>query len=191
MIRLDAVLCKHCKSHVLPLIEMRRAGTGFMIKPSISIPNWITGLIISVVLLGGIAIYKGESVNSIKNKLSGILPGNVSAEIGNITDKLPSEVVGGAVGKDAPIEYTIRLSGTPGLQFSGSYTTVTPNGESKWLKVEGSVPAEYKSFNEEVSVAFKKVSEDGSLKVQIVRDSAIVSESETSEKNGMVLISAN
>jgi len=82
--------------------------------------------------------------------------------------------------------FTIKVSGTSGLEFSGSYMTVMAGGSSTSKSVEGTVPAEYNVSGSIVSCAFQKQSEGGTLKVTIIEGGKVVSESETSAAYGVV-----
>lgn len=82
--------------------------------------------------------------------------------------------------------FTIRVSGTTALKFSGSYMTVTAGGSSTSKSVEGTVPAEYNVSGSIVSCSFQKQSEGGNLKVEIIKGGKVVSESETSAAYGVV-----
>lgn len=91
---------------------------------------------------------------------------------------------GGSGGGDSRVdrEYQIKVSGTTGLKFSGSYTSFTkatsasggnytsPSGVQytpKTVIIEGVVPAEYSAKGISVSVNIKKEAESGTLKVEI------------------------
>jgi hypothetical protein len=78
-------------------------------------------------------------------------------------------------------EYQIKVSGTTGLKFSGSFTTITavsgpyyprvagiPDGYEKIVATfEGIVPAEYSAKGISISVNIKKEADSGTLKVEI------------------------
>lgn len=85
-------------------------------------------------------------------------------------------------------KFTIKVSGTSGLKFSGSYMTVRAGGASTSKSVEGTVPAEYNLRGIIVSCTFQKQSEKGNLRVDIFKDGTGVSQSETSAPYGVVSV---
>ncbi len=82
--------------------------------------------------------------------------------------------------------FTINVSGTSGLEFSGHYMTVTAGRISTWEIVGGKVPDQYSVSGNIVSCTFRKKTERGILNVQIVKDGKIVWTSETSVAYGSV-----
>lgn len=86
----------------------------------------------------------------------------------------------------AESSFTIEVSGTSRLEFSGNYMTVTAGGDSTGKSVDGTVPARYTIKGSIVSCVFQKQSEHGSLKVRILKDGRVVSESESSAAYGVV-----
>ncbi len=87
-----------------------------------------------------------------------------------------------------PVEsnFTIQVSGTSGLEFSGHYMTVTAGRISTSKMVEGKVPDQYSVSGDIVSCTFQKKTERGILSVQIIKDGKAVSASETSVAHGSV-----
>lgn len=94
------------------------------------------------------------------------------------------------VGCSAPAmtdtDFTVRVSGTEGLKFNGSYMITTTEGKSESKSVEGTVPAEYTMKGNIVSVTFQKQAEAGVLKVEILQGDKVVAQSETSAAYGVV-----
>lgn len=82
--------------------------------------------------------------------------------------------------------FTIKVSGTSGLEFSGHYITVTAGHISSWELVGGKVPNQYSVSGNIVSCTFRKKTERGTLSVQIVKDGKVVSVSETAVSYGSV-----
>ena len=76
-------------------------------------------------------------------------------------------------------DFTLRISGTPGLEFQGSYMTVKATGESRMKSVEGTLPEQYRTKGTIVSCTFQKQSEVGLLKVEVIKGGSVVSSSET------------
>lgn len=85
-------------------------------------------------------------------------------------------------------EYTIKVSGTSGLSFSGAYMTVTSDGESVSKSVDGTVPAQYTTTGDIVSVSFQKQVESGTLKVEILKDGKVIKSSDTTAAYGVVMV---
>ncbi len=86
----------------------------------------------------------------------------------------------------AESNFTINVSGTSGLEFSGYYMTVTDGHISTWKLVEGKVPGQYSVSGHIVSCTIRKKTEKGTLSVQIVKDGKVVSVSETAAAYGSV-----
>ena len=87
-----------------------------------------------------------------------------------------------------PVEsnFTIKVAGTSGLEFSGHYITVTGGRISTWKLVGGKAPDQYSVSGDIVSCTFRKKTERGILNVQIVKDGKVVSVSETAVAYGSV-----
>lgn len=86
--------------------------------------------------------------------------------------------------------YTVNVSGTPGLNFSGSYMVVA-SGKSESRSVDGVVPQSYQLKGNIVSVSFQKKSQGGVLEVKILKDGRVVSASDTSAAYGIVTAATN
>ena len=87
---------------------------------------------------------------------------------------------------DMNSDFTIRVSGTDGLKFRGHYSIVGNNALPEPLNVQGVVPLEYKGKGIIALCYFRKITENGSLKVEIFKDGKVVSKSETSIPYGFV-----
>lgn len=83
-------------------------------------------------------------------------------------------------------KFVIKLTGTDGLEFSGSYMVVTWDGKSVSKSVDGKVPTEYQVDGAMVSTSFQKKSESGSLKVEILKGDKVAAEGETDAAYGLV-----
>jgi hypothetical protein len=89
-------------------------------------------------------------------------------------------------------QFNIRVSGTTDLEFSGSYLVVMSNGQSDSESVNGTVPYEIGVIGIDgiiistVSVEFQKQTEEGTLKVEILKDDEIIASSETTAAYGVV-----
>jgi hypothetical protein len=82
-------------------------------------------------------------------------------------------------------KFTVKVSGTSDLEFSGYYMTIT-DGRISWKLVEGKVPDQYLVSGNIVSCTIQKKTEKGTLSVQIVKDGKVVSVSETAADHGSV-----
>jgi hypothetical protein len=86
----------------------------------------------------------------------------------------------------------LRISGTPGVQFSGNYTT--PEGSQDISGTLGSTPTDYKLGGEGVagmSVVTANVQKQGTygtLKVEILKDGQVVQSAETNATNNAVSV---
>lgn len=96
------------------------------------------------------------------------------------------------VGCSAPAmtdtDFIVKVTGTEGLKFNGSYMITTTEGKSESKSVEGTVPAEYTMKGNIVSVSFQKQAEAGDLKVEILQGDKVVAQSETSAAYGVVTV---
>ena len=105
--------------------------------------------------------------------------------------------LGGGFAGDTPSGSTansvvLRVSGTPGVQFSGNYTT--PQGSEDISGTLGADPTDYKLGGEDVagmSVLTANVQKQGTygtLKVEILKDGQVVQSAETSATNNAVSV---
>lgn len=103
----------------------------------------------------------------------------------------------GGVAGDAPTEGTagslvLRLSGTPGVEFSGDYTT--PQGSQSFSGTLGTTPTDYKLGGEGVAglnvvtVNVQKQGTHGTLKVEILENGQVVQSAETNVTNNTVSV---
>jgi hypothetical protein len=83
-------------------------------------------------------------------------------------------------------DYQIKVTGTPGVNFKGTYTL--PGSSIKPVQVNGTVPAEYKVKGITVICIFNKTVAKGTLKLEILKDKKVIDASETSEPFGIVTI---
>src|SRR5215207_844925 len=86
----------------------------------------------------------------------------------------------------------LRISGTPGVQFSGNYTT--PQGSQEISGTLGTDPTDYKLGGEGVAgmsvvtVNVQKQETYGTLKVEILKDGQVVQSAETNATNNAVSV---
>ena len=71
--------------------------------------------------------------------------------------------------KDTEVDYVIRVSGTDGLPFTGSYMVISRN-ISISQSVEGRIPKEYKLHGSMVSAVFQKQTQEGILILGIFKN---------------------
>jgi hypothetical protein len=84
-------------------------------------------------------------------------------------------------------DFTIRVSGSEGVIFTGGYNVTTSAGSSiSKIIMADIVPGEIMVRGNNVSVTFQKQYENGTLKVEILKNGRVVSQSETSAAYGVV-----
>ncbi|MEN6320945.1 MAG: hypothetical protein ABFD82_19595 [Syntrophaceae bacterium] len=88
--------------------------------------------------------------------------------------------------KGVESDYLIKVTGSDKLQFSGHYTIAGTGALPKPVQVKGAVPAEYKGKGVAAACVFRKTSNEGALKVEIIRGQTVVSSSETSSPFGII-----
>ena len=111
-------------------------------------------------------------------------------------DSLGDSIAGGSAGDAQPggaaESVVLRISGTPGVQFSGNYTT--PQGSQDISGTLGTTPTEYKLGGADVAgmsvvtVNVQKQETYGTLKVEILKDGQVVQSAETSATNNAVSV---
>jgi len=82
--------------------------------------------------------------------------------------------------------FVVKVTGTEGTVFSGSYMLVTADGKSVSKSIDGTVPMDIPVDGTMVSVSFQKKDKPGTLKVEIFRGDKAVAESDTSAEYGVV-----
>jgi hypothetical protein len=82
--------------------------------------------------------------------------------------------------------YTVKVSGSEKLKFSGHYSFVGTKRIPTPVQVEAVVPAEYQGNGVAAVCLFRKTTVDGTLKVEILKDGKVVSTSETAQPFGVV-----
>src|SRR5918998_3362215 len=103
--------------------------------------------------------------------------------------------LGGGFAGDTPSggatnSVVLRISGTPGVQFSGNYTT--PQGSQDISGTLGAAPTDYKLGGEGgagvsvVTVNLQKQGTYGTLKVELLKDGQVVQSGETDATNNTV-----
>ena len=126
-----------------------------------------------ITVLAALIIVALLMVNSLESSLSGGLAGNA-----------PS---GGDAGS-----LVLRISGTPGVGFSGNYTT--PEGSQNFSGTLGSTPTDYElggegiaGFNV-VTVNVQQQGTSGTLKVEILKNGQVVQSAQTNSTNNTVSV---
>jgi hypothetical protein len=95
-------------------------------------------------------------------------------------------LTGCGLSKDTNSHFTIRVSGTEGLKFSGHYSIVGTKALPEPVHAHAEAPGEYKGKGVMALCSFRKLTEMGSLKVEILRDGKVISEAVTSAPFGYV-----
>jgi hypothetical protein len=90
--------------------------------------------------------------------------------------------------KDVESDYTIKVTGSDQLQFSGHYTIANIGQIPKPVQVKGALPAEYKGKGFAAACVFRKTSAEGTLKVEILKGQAAVASSETAAPYGIITL---
>ncbi len=88
-------------------------------------------------------------------------------------------------------EFTIKVSGTTGLRFIGNCSSSTYTRTLQWKKLEETVPAEFTLTGDFVVCYIQKQGTDGTLNVEIIKNSEVAFVSETSDPNGVVKATVN
>lgn len=96
---------------------------------------------------------------------------------------------GGSLSSDT--EFQIKVSGTTGLKFSGSYMVITSGGQSTSKSVDGTIPAQYSVTGNIVSAVFQKQTESGTLKVEIIKGGKVLNSSDTTAAYGVVSVATD
>src|SRR5215203_1940543 len=116
-----------------------------------------------------------------------------------MVNSLGASLGGGFAGDTPPGGATnsvvLRISGTPGLQFSGNYTT--PQGSQDISGTLGTASTDYKLGGEGVAgmsvvtVNVQKQETYGTLKVEILKDGQVVQSAETDATNNTMSVTAS
>ena len=84
--------------------------------------------------------------------------------------------------------FQIKVSGTEGLEFSGSYMVTTADGKVTSKSVDGFVSEQYSVTGTMVSVVFQKQVEEGILIIEIIKDNKVIASEETTAAYGVVSV---
>ena len=82
--------------------------------------------------------------------------------------------------QDTSSDFTIKVCGTEGLKFSGHYSIVGAKALPEPVNAHGVIPMEYSGKGAIALCSFRKLTEEGSLKIEILKNDMVISESETS-----------
>ncbi len=88
--------------------------------------------------------------------------------------------------KDMETSFTIKVTGSEQLKFSGHYTIVRTTNLQKPVHVDAIVPMEFKGKGIAAACMFRKVTAEGTLKVEILKDGKVISQVETAQPFGIV-----
>lgn len=83
-------------------------------------------------------------------------------------------------------DYTIKVTGSEKLEYSGHYTIAGIGAIPKPVSVKGVVPLEYKGKGFAAACVIRKITAEGKLKVEILKGRSVVSTSETAAPFGIV-----
>lgn len=134
---------------------------------------WIGGIIVVIVIIAAVASGGGDKASTSSQP-------NQSTQSTKSTDQAQTKP-----------GFTIKVTGTDGLEFSGNYMIVTSDGKTASKSVEGKIPAEYQVDGAMVSVSFQKKVEKGKLKVEILKGDKVMAESDTDAAYGVVSASTH
>ncbi len=88
--------------------------------------------------------------------------------------------------KEMESSYTVKITGSQSLKFSGHYSFVGIGGIPKPVNVESVVPVEFTGKGMAAVCVFRKTAAEGTLKVEILKNGKIVSASETTQPFGLI-----
>ena len=91
---------------------------------------------------------------------------------------------------DEESEFTVVISGTNGVDYTGGIIAIQAGRASRSTRVEGAVPREYRILGLQVTATIQKQAETGVLKVELYKLGQLVGESQTSEPFGVVSVAA-
>jgi len=114
-------------------------------------------------------------------------PGSYAVTVDDLSDSFT--VASGSLATDSGVQ--IKVSGTTGLQFSGSYMVMTFGGQVTSKSVDGTVPSQYSVAGTMVSAVFQKQTKSGTLMVEILRNGRVLSSSDTTAAYGVVSVATN
>jgi hypothetical protein len=113
-----------------------------------------------------------------------------------MVNSLDSSLLGGPAGNapsgGAADSLVLRISGTPGVQFSGNYTT--PQGSQNLSGTLGTTPTDYELGGEGiaglnvVTANVRKQGMGGTLRVEILENGQVVQSAETNATNNTVSV---
>lgn len=100
---------------------------------------------------------------------------------------IPLFFVGCADGlKGMGSNFTIKVSGTPGLNFKGHYAISATVSNPNLQNVAGTLPTQYEGKGLMALCLFRKTAPAGSLKVEILKGEKLVAQGETLIPYGVV-----
>jgi hypothetical protein len=85
-------------------------------------------------------------------------------------------------------DFTIKISGTDQLPFSGHYTIAGTGAPPKPVQITGKGSGEYTGKGLAAACVIRKTTSEGTLKVEILRGKDVVSTSETSASFGVITL---
>jgi hypothetical protein len=112
--------------------------------------------------------------------------------VNSLQDSLSGGPAGEAPSGGTAGSLVLRVSGTPGVQFSGNYTT--PKGSQNISGTLGTTPTDYELGDKGigalnmVTANVQKLSTSGTLKVEILDNGQVVQSAETNATNNAVSV---
>lgn len=88
--------------------------------------------------------------------------------------------------KDLNSALTIKVEGSKGQSFRVNYSIIGTGAICGPTNVYGTVPAEYSGKGSAVTCHFQKTSQEGYLRVKILKNDKLISHSETSIPYGVI-----
>jgi thioredoxin reductase len=85
-------------------------------------------------------------------------------------------------------DYTIKVTGTDQLQFSGHYTIAGTGAMPKPVQITGKSPIEYTGKGLAAACVIRKTTTEGTLKVEILHGEEVVSSAETAAPYGIITL---
>ncbi len=97
---------------------------------------------------------------------------------------------GGSKVASAPATLRIRIEGTPGVRFQGSWAVSTLGGSSASANIQGTAPRLYTlSQQGDLGVRIRKLSPQGRLVVEILVDGKVVSKQQSQRSSATLIAS--
>ena len=90
--------------------------------------------------------------------------------------------------KDMETSYTVKVTGSEKMKFSGNYSFAGLTGVPNPVHVDAVVPMEYSGRGVAAGCVFRKTTAEGTLKVEILKDGKVASSMETTQPFGVITL---